>query len=162
MCNTQTLARSSRVGNARESRFHQVAETFGTAPGIGGFQHLHQRFGVQFCAVGNGIAVPRGEQGKIATGGGRLEFCAQGFDSLGFERTQQGDFLRIVVPIRNIDDEPISVLAQVAFLDNQRQPLPDESNRQVILLPPGGTSNFEAISRQSRASDFVLRLSWNK
>jgi hypothetical protein len=78
------------------------------------------------------------------------------------ERTQQGDFLRIVVPIRNIDDETISVLAQVAFLDNQRQPLPDESNRQVILLPPGGTSNFEAISRQSRASDFVLRLSWNK
>ncbi len=78
------------------------------------------------------------------------------------ERTQQGDFLRIVVPIRNIDDEPISVLAQVAFLDNQRQPLPDESNRQVLLLPPGGTSNFEAVSRQSRASDFVLRLSWNK
>lgn len=78
------------------------------------------------------------------------------------ERTQQGDFLRIVVPIRNIDDETISVLAQVAFLDNQRQPLPDESNRQVILLPPGGTSNFEAVSRQSRASDFVLRLSWNK
>ena len=48
------------------------------------------------------------------------------------------------------------------ILDNQRQPLPDESNRQVLLLPPGGTSNFEAVSRQSRASDFVLRLSWNK
>ena len=78
------------------------------------------------------------------------------------ERTQQGDFLRVVVPIRNVDDEPISVLVQAAFLDNQRQPLPDESNRQVLLLPPGGTSNFEAISRQSRASDFVVRLSWNK
>ena len=70
--------------------------------------------------------------------------------------------LRVVVPIRNVDDEPISVLVQAAFLDNQRQPLPDETNRQVLLLPPGGTSNFEAISRQSRASDFVVRLSWNK
>ncbi len=78
------------------------------------------------------------------------------------ERTPQGDFLRIVVPIRNIDDEPISILVQASFLDSQRQQLPDETNRQVLLLPSGGTSNFEAISRQSRASDFVVRLSWNK
>ena len=78
------------------------------------------------------------------------------------ERIQPGDFLRIVVPIRNIDDEPIQILAQAAFLDGQRQTLPDETNRQVLLLPPGGTSNFEALSRQPRAADFVLRLSWNK
>jgi hypothetical protein len=78
------------------------------------------------------------------------------------ERTPQGDFLRIVVPIRNVDDEPIQVLVQASFLDSQRQQLPDETNRQVLLLPPGGTSNFEAISRQSRAADFVVRLSWNK
>lgn len=78
------------------------------------------------------------------------------------ERVQPGDFLRIVVPIRNVDDEPIQVLAQAAFLDGQRNTLPDETNRQVLLLPPGGTSNFEALSRQPRAADFVLRLSWNK
>lgn len=78
------------------------------------------------------------------------------------ERTQNGDFLRIVVPIRNIGVESISILAQAAFLDGQRQPLPDETNRQVLMLPAGGTSNFEAISRQSRASDFVVRLSWNR
>lgn len=78
------------------------------------------------------------------------------------ERVQPGDFLRIVVPVRNIDDEPIQILAQAAFLDGQRNTLPDETNRQVLLLPPGGTSNFEALSRQTRAVDFTLRLSWNK
>lgn len=78
------------------------------------------------------------------------------------ERVQPGDFLRIVVPIRNIDDEPIQVLAQAAFKDGQGMQLPDETNRQVLLLPPGGTSNFEALSRETRAVDFVVRLSWNK
>jgi hypothetical protein len=78
------------------------------------------------------------------------------------ERVQPDDYLRVVVPLRNIDDEEIQVLAQMAFLDQQRQPLGDETNRQVVVLPPGGTSNFQATSRGRRAADFVLRLSWNK
>lgn len=78
------------------------------------------------------------------------------------ERMAPDDNLRIVVPIQNIDDEPIQVLAQVAFLDAQRRPLPDETNRQVMILPAGSISNFEAISRNRRAAEFTLRLSWNK
>ncbi len=78
------------------------------------------------------------------------------------ERVQPEDLLRVVVPIRNVDDEPIAVLAQMAFLDRERRPLPDETNRQVLLLAPGMTSNFIAVSRGAKASDFVLRLTWNK
>lgn len=78
------------------------------------------------------------------------------------ERVGTDDLLRVIVPIRNVDDEPIQVLAQIAFLDRERRPLPDETNRQVLLLAPGMTSNFEALSRGSKAADFVLRLTWNK
>ncbi len=78
------------------------------------------------------------------------------------ERVGPDDLLRVIVPIRNIDDEAISVLAQVAFLDRERRPLADETNRQVLLLGSGMTSNFEALSRSSKAADFVLRLTWNK
>lgn len=78
------------------------------------------------------------------------------------ERVGTDDLLRVVVPVRNVDDEAISVLVQMAFLDRERRPLPDETNRQVLLLAPGMTSNFEALSRGSKAADFVLRLTWNK
>lgn len=78
------------------------------------------------------------------------------------ERLPPENYLRVVVPIRNIDVEPVQVLAQFAFLDEQRRPLSDETNRQVRILPAGGTENFEAISSGPRAADFVLRLMWNK
>lgn len=78
------------------------------------------------------------------------------------ERVQPDDCLRVVVPVRNIDDEPIQVLWQIAFLDSRHLPLPDETNAQVLLLPAGGTSNVQALSRGPRAADFVLRLMWNK
>ncbi len=78
------------------------------------------------------------------------------------ERVGGDGLLRVVVPIRNVDDEAIQVLAQMAFLDSERRPLPDETNRQVLLLAPGMTSNFEALSRGGKAADFVLRLTWNK
>ena len=78
------------------------------------------------------------------------------------ERVQPDEYLRVVVPIRNIDTESISVLAQMSFLDAERQTLLDDTNRQVLVLPPGGTTNFMATSRGRKAADFVLRLSWNK
>lgn len=78
------------------------------------------------------------------------------------ERTSPDNQLRIVVPIRNIDDEQIQIMAQVAFLDAQRRPLPDESNRQVMTLSPGSTLNYVSVSRSQKAADFVLRLTWNK
>jgi|SoiMethySBSTD1v2_1073268.scaffolds.fasta_scaffold634574_2 hypothetical protein len=78
------------------------------------------------------------------------------------ERVGPDQLLRVVVPIRNVDDEEIQVLTQFAFFDNQRRPLPDETNRQVKVIAPGSTSNVEALSRDGRAADFVLRLTWNK
>jgi hypothetical protein len=78
------------------------------------------------------------------------------------ERVQPDEYLRVVVPVRNIDTETIQVLAQMSFLDGQRQTLMDDTNRQVLVLPPGGTTNFQATSRTRNAADFLLRLSWNK
>lgn len=77
------------------------------------------------------------------------------------ERTQGGE-LRVVVPVRNIDDEAIEVLAQMSFQDGQHQPIGDTTNRQVRILPAGGTIDMEWISRSREAADWVLRLHWNK
>lgn len=70
--------------------------------------------------------------------------------------------LRVVVPVRNIDDEQIQVLAQISFRDAQQAPLGDTTNRQVITIPPGSTLDLEFVSRTREAVDYVLRLSWNK
>ncbi|MDO8349426.1 MAG: hypothetical protein Q7T30_04260 [Planctomycetota bacterium] len=75
-------------------------------------------------------------------------------------RTASGE-LRVVVPVRNIDDEPIQVLAQISFQDAQRQPIGDTTNRQVAIIPAGGTVDMEWISRSQQAADYVLRLGWN-
>ncbi len=73
-----------------------------------------------------------------------------------------GDNLRVVVPIRNIDDDPVQVLAQLDFRDRQQRPLGDSTNRQVMTIPPGMTVNFECISVRSDAMDYILRIGWNK
>ncbi|MGE3171395.1 MAG: hypothetical protein AB7O97_02140 [Planctomycetota bacterium] len=78
------------------------------------------------------------------------------------ERVTPDNYLRVLVPLRNIDDEPIQVLAQMEFLDEQRVALSDLTNRQVVQIPSGGTHHFEALSRDPRAADFVLRLGWDK
>jgi hypothetical protein len=78
------------------------------------------------------------------------------------ERMNPDGQLRVIVPVRNIDQEEIQILAQFAFLNAQRQPLPDETNSQVKILRAGSTMNVEAISRGREAADFSLRLTWNK
>ena len=78
------------------------------------------------------------------------------------ERMNPDGQLRVIVPVRNIDNEEIQVLAQFAFLNAQRQPLPDETNSQVKILRAGSTMNLEAISRGRDAADFTLRITWNK
>jgi hypothetical protein len=78
------------------------------------------------------------------------------------ERVQPDGYLRIVVPIRNIDDKAIQALVQASFLDVQRRTVDDVTNRQVLLLPPGGTVNFSAVSRHPLAMDFVVRIGWNQ
>lgn len=77
------------------------------------------------------------------------------------ERLPEG-WLRVVVPIRNIDSEPIEVLGQFSFLDRDRAPLADDTNRALKLIPAGHTTNFEAISRRREAADWTLRLGWSK
>jgi hypothetical protein len=70
--------------------------------------------------------------------------------------------LHVVVPIRNVDDNQIQILAQISFRNKQKEPIEDESNKQVMLLSPGATVDFVSTSRSSAADDFVLRLFWNK
>lgn len=78
------------------------------------------------------------------------------------ERVVGSNQLRVSVPIRNIDDEPIQILAQTSFLNDRKQPIGDDTNKQVKLLAPGDTITHVAISKQAEAKDWVLRISWNR
>jgi hypothetical protein len=78
------------------------------------------------------------------------------------ERVPGTNQLKVIVPIRNIDDEPIQILAQVSFLDAQRAPIGDDTNEQVKMLGAGSTQSHVAISKFDRAQDWVLRISWNR
>lgn len=78
------------------------------------------------------------------------------------ERVPGSNQLKIAVTLRNIDDEPIQILAQTSFLNAQKQPLGDDTNKQVKLLAPGETITHVAISKSSDARDWQLRLSWNR
>jgi hypothetical protein len=78
------------------------------------------------------------------------------------ERVPGTNQLRIVVPIRNIDDEAIQIVAQVSFLNGSKQPIGDDTNRQVKLLAAGETITHEAISQRAEAADWLLRLDWHR
>lgn len=78
------------------------------------------------------------------------------------ERVEGTNQLRVTVPIRNIDDETIQILAQVSFLNGRKQPIGDDTNRQVKILAPGDTITYVAISKQAEAADWTLRLGWNR
>lgn len=80
----------------------------------------------------------------------------------GVSRVPGTNQLKVVVPIRNIDDEGIQVLCQVSFLDAQRNPILDETNQQVQLIGPGSTITYVAMSKRADAADWVLRIAWNK
>lgn len=78
------------------------------------------------------------------------------------ERVAGTNQLKVVVPIRSVDDEPIQVLVQVSFLDLQKHPIGDDTNRQVRIIAPGSTITHTAISKQAEASDWVMRIDWNR
>jgi hypothetical protein len=70
--------------------------------------------------------------------------------------------MKVIVPILNLDDETIQVLVRVSFLNQQRQPIGDDTNRQVQLIGPGMTVAYTAISKQEDAQDWVMLLGWNR
>nr|MBP8302039.1 hypothetical protein [Planctomycetota bacterium] len=78
------------------------------------------------------------------------------------DRQPAGGELRVVIPVRNIDDESIQVLAQISFRDAQRMPVGDTTNRQIVIIPAGSTVDLEWISRSRETVDYELQLSWNK
>ena len=78
------------------------------------------------------------------------------------DRMPGSNQLRVMVPIRNVDDEPIQLLVQVSFLDGRQTPIGDDTNRQVQLIAPGATVNFTATSKFATAQDWQMRLSWNR
>lgn len=78
------------------------------------------------------------------------------------DRLPGSNQLKVMVPIRNIDDEPIQVLVQFSFLDGRQTPIGDDTNRQVQLIAPGATLNVTATSKYATAQDWQLRISWNR
>lgn len=78
------------------------------------------------------------------------------------QRVDGTNQLRISVPIRSIDDETIQILAQVSFLNDRKQPIGDDTNRQIQILGPGETITFVATSKQADAADWQLRIGWNR
>jgi hypothetical protein len=80
----------------------------------------------------------------------------------GVERVPGSNQLKVMVPIRNIDDEPIQVLVQVSFLDRNKTPIGDDTNQQVKLIGPGSTLPVTVISKLDTAQDWQMRLSWNR
>ncbi len=80
----------------------------------------------------------------------------------GVERVPGSNQLKVMVPIRNIDDEPIQVLVQVSFLDGRKMPIGDDTNQQVKLIGPGSTMPVIMMSKLDTAQDWVMRISWNR
>lgn len=80
----------------------------------------------------------------------------------GVERVPGTNQLKIMVPVRNIDDEQVQVLMQVSFLNSQKMSIGDDTNQQVKLIGPGSTYTHVVISKQPEAQDWTLRISWNK
>lgn len=80
----------------------------------------------------------------------------------GVERVTGSNQLKVMVPIRNVDDEPIQVLVQVSFLDGRRMPIGDDTNQQVKLIGPGSTLPIVVMSKLDTAQDWVMRISWNR
>ena len=78
------------------------------------------------------------------------------------ERVPGSNQLKVMVPIRNIDDEPIQVLVQVSFLDGRGDHIGDDTNQQVKLIGPGSTLPVVVLSKEDRAQDWRMRLSWNR
>lgn len=80
----------------------------------------------------------------------------------GVDRVPGTNQLKIVVPIRNIDDEPIQVLVQVSFLDGRKMPIGDDTNQQLKLIGPGSTLPVIVMSKSEMAQDWTMRISWNR
>lgn len=77
------------------------------------------------------------------------------------DRIAGSNQMRVSVRLTNIDQERIQVLAQVAFLDADRHPIGDETNKQVLILAPGDVVTHVAISNKAEAVDWVMRIRWN-
>ena len=78
------------------------------------------------------------------------------------ERVPGSNQLKVIVPIRNIDDEPIQVLVQVSFLDGRKMPIGDDTNQQIKLLGPGATLPLVVVSKLDTAQDWRMNISWNR
>ena len=78
------------------------------------------------------------------------------------ERVPGSNQLKVTVTIRNVDDEPVQILVQTSFLNGNKEPIGDDTNKQVRLLAPFETITHTAISKMAEARDWQMRLSWNR
>ena len=81
---------------------------------------------------------------------------------VGVERVPGSNQLKVVVPIRNIDDEEHKILVQTSFLDGMKMPIGDDTNQQVKLLGPGQTLPVVVISKLDAAQDWTMTITWNR
>ncbi|MFO1076722.1 MAG: hypothetical protein U1E73_03240 [Planctomycetota bacterium] len=118
---------------------------------------------VSACAVRPYPAYAIEDDAETVTNAVVADSTLQGVVRVGRALVERKEgLLHVVVPVRNVDDEPIRVLAQISFLDTDRRPVGDSSNQQVKVIDPGNTLETEWVSRGREASDYVLRLSWDK
>lgn len=73
-----------------------------------------------------------------------------------------GDRLRVAVPIQNVSGEDIELMVRVEFLDSLGNRYNDDTPRQVMLLPRGSTRDFRAASMMAKADDFIATIWWNR
>ncbi|MFO0314393.1 MAG: hypothetical protein ACK539_14320, partial [Planctomycetota bacterium] len=81
---------------------------------------------------------------------------------VGVERVPGSNPLKVVVPIRNVDDEEHKILVQTSFLDGMKMPIGDDTNQQVKLLGPGQTLPVVVISKLDAAQDWTMTIAWNR
>ena len=81
---------------------------------------------------------------------------------VGVERVPGSNQLKVVVPIRNVDDEEHKILVQTSFLDGMKMPIGDDTNQQVKLLGPGQTLPVVVISKLDAAQDWTMTITWNR
>jgi len=76
----------------------------------------------------------------------------------GVQRVEGTNQLKVIVPIRNIDDREQQVRVQVSFLNLEKQPIGDDTNAQVQIIGPGATINHSVTSTMPEARDWVMRI----
>lgn len=79
----------------------------------------------------------------------------------GVMRVEGTNQLKVVVPIRNVGEGELQLRVQTSFLNLEKQPIGDDTNRRLEIIAPGMTKNHTVISTKAEARDWVMRIGPN-